>query len=100
MLPDGLSTTLPADGGRLSSSQLRRLVLARSMVGRPGLLLIDGLLDGFSDLELQEVGTALAGLCDECTIVIATGQQRVADLCERVLRLDGSQVSNRIEALS
>ncbi len=100
LLPDGLGTPLPAGGGRLSSSQLRRLMLARSIVGRPGLLLIDGLLDGFSDLELQEVGTALAGLCDECTIVIATGQQRVADLCERVLRLDGAQVSNRIEALS
>jgi len=101
MLPrDGLGTLLPAGGGQLSSSQLRRLMLARSIVGRPGLLLIDGLLDGFSDLELQEVGTALSGLCDDCTIVVATGQQRVADLCERVLRMDSSDVSNRIGAHS
>ncbi len=100
LLPDGLGTPLPAGGGELSSSQLRRLMLARSIVGRPGLLLIDGLLDGFSDMELQEVAGALAGLCNECTIVIATGQQRVADLCERELRLDSSEVANRIGAHS
>ncbi|NQV26049.1 MAG: ABC transporter ATP-binding protein [Rhodopirellula sp.] len=87
-LPDGLRTSLPAGGGRLSSSQLRRVMLARSIVGQPGLLLIDGLLDGFSDAELVEVGSALSGLRDECTIVVATGQRRVANLCGRVLTLD------------
>ena len=72
----------------MSSSQLRRLMLARSIVGQPGLLLIDGLLDGFSDAELAEVGSALNMLRDDCTMVVATGQQRVADLCGRVLRMD------------
>lgn len=86
-LPDGLGTELPSGGGQLSSSQLRRLMLARSIVGRPGLMLIDGLLDGFSDAELEEVGAALKGLSEECTIIVATGQQRVAELCTRVLCL-------------
>lgn len=87
VLPDGLGTVLPSSGGQLSSSQLRRLMLARSIVGRPGLLLIDGLLDGFSDTELTEVGAALQGLTEECTIIVTTGQQRVADHCTRVVRL-------------
>ena len=87
-LPNGLGTTLPTGGGLLSSSQLRRLMLARSIVGQPGLLLIDGLLDGFSDAELAEVGSALGDLRGDCTIVVATGQRRVANLCERVLRMD------------
>jgi putative ABC transport system ATP-binding protein len=88
VLPEGLGTSLPAGGGLLSSSQLRRLMLARSIVGQPGLLLIDGLLDGFSDTELAEVCSALNMLRDNCTMVVATGQQRVADLCGRVLRMD------------
>lgn len=87
LLPDGLGTSLPTGGGVLSSSQLRRLMLARSIVGRPGLLLIDGLLDGFSDNELTEVVSALTRLKNECTIFVATGQQRVADLCERVMKM-------------
>ena len=87
VLPEGLGTVLPSSGGQLSSSQLRRLMLAQSIVGRPGLLLIDGLLDGFSDTELSEVGAALQGLTEECTIIVTTGQQRVADHCTRVVRL-------------
>ncbi len=89
ILPDGLGTLLPSDGGPLSSGQLRRVMLARAIVGRPGLLLVDGLLDGFSDTELKEVGAALSGLSEQCTIVVATGQQRVVDLCNRELRLGG-----------
>jgi putative ABC transport system ATP-binding protein len=100
ILPDGLRTSLPAGGGALSSSQLRRLMLARSIVGQPGLLLIDGLLDGFSDMELAEVGVALSELTNNFTIVVATGQQRVADLCGRVVRMDtsepGAAVASRI----
>lgn len=97
-LPDGLGTSFPSGGGQLSSGQLRRLMLARSIVGQPGLLLIDGLLDGFSDTELEEVGAALQGLSDECTVVVATGQQRVADLCGRVVHVGGSgQLANRVE---
>lgn len=88
MLPDGLGTKLAANGGSLSSSQLRRLMLARSIVGQPGLILIDGLLDGFSDAELEEVGAALGSLKNECTIIVATGQQRVADLCTRTLSVE------------
>ena len=100
LLPDGLGTSLPAGGGALSSSQLRRLMLARSIVGQPGLLLVDGLLDGFSDAELIEVVSALKRLKEECTIFVATGQQRVAGLCDRVLKmtteLPGAAVANRI----
>ena len=99
-LPDGLGTSLPSGGGQLSSGQLRRLMLARSIVGQPGLLLIDGLLDGFSDTELDEVGVALQGLSEECTVVVATGQQRVADLCSREVHVGGSNgvPANRVTA--
>lgn len=76
-------------------------MLARSIVGEPGLLLIDGLLDGFSDAELAEVGSVLSVLREECTIVVATGQKRVADLCGRVLRMDtdepGATVADHIK---
>lgn len=92
-LPNGLGTLVPSGGGELSSSQLRRIMLARSIVGRPGLLLVDGLLDGFADSDLQEVWQALAELHGSCTVVVATGQQRVASLCDRVIRMDSGGVT-------
>ena len=96
-LPNGLGTSLPAGGGNLSSSQLRRLMLARSIVGHPGLLLVDGILDGFSDTELSEVWNALYSLRGNCTLVVATGQQRVADLCGRVVRVDSDTAETKSE---
>lgn len=46
--PLGLETRLNADGAPLSKSQLTRLVMARAMLGRPRLLIIDHTLDAFS----------------------------------------------------
>lgn len=99
-LPSGLGTLVPADGGKLSSSQLRRIMLARSIVGRPGLLLVDGLLDGFADTELLEVWNALQELHGVCTVVVATGQQRVANLCDRVITMDSGGTDEPAESSS
>lgn len=90
VLPNGLSTRLPSGGGTLSSSLLRRLMLARALVGRPGLLLIDGLLDGLPDDELEEIQSALVALRTQCTIVVATGRGNVAELCSQVIQLEGN----------
>ena len=54
-LPDGLNTELQTHGAPLSSSQALRLMLARAMVERPRLLLIDGTLDALPDDALGEV---------------------------------------------
>ena len=48
-LPEGLNTELQTHGAPLSSSQALRLMLARAMVERPRLLLIDGTLDALPD---------------------------------------------------
>ena len=44
-LPDGFQTELSISGYPLSQGQAIRLVLARSLVARPAVLFIDGLLD-------------------------------------------------------
>ena len=48
-LPDGLNTMLQTHDAPLSTAQALRLTLARALVGRPRLLLIDGTLDALSD---------------------------------------------------
>ena len=48
-LPDGLNTMLQTNGAPLSTTQALRLMLARAIVGRPRLLLIDGTLDALPD---------------------------------------------------
>lgn len=54
-LEKGLDTTLTAFGAPLSTTQLQRLMLARAMVGEPKLMIIDGLLDNLTKVELDAV---------------------------------------------
>jgi ABC-type bacteriocin/lantibiotic exporter with double-glycine peptidase domain len=86
--PGGLNTELAHGGAPLSSSQAARLMLARAIVARPRLLLIDGLLDSLSD-ELQDrVLERIAASNAPWTLVLVTGRQRLSKWCQRVIRLN------------
>lgn len=71
-LPDGIETMLTSSGRPLTETQLRRLMLARALAGRPGLLLVDGILDAFPDDEAEEL---LQMLCDgrQCWTLVMVG---------------------------
>lgn len=95
-LPDGFDTRLHGDGVPLSSSQQNLLCLARAIAGRPRLLMIDGILDGLSDEELE---TAKSVLLDEertWTLLIATGRKAIADACAHTvdMKYPGGQSTN------
>ncbi len=82
-----LDTHLAHDGKPLSESQARRLMLARAVVGKPRLLLIDGLLDALPDEDgerlLEELKRTRAG----CSVLLATGRKSLAAKCDRVCEL-------------
>lgn len=79
----GLETRLLPDGRPLSESDVRRLVLARALIGKPRLLLIDGLLDSFSDDDTAKLLDELKTTRSACTVLIATGRRAVAEKCDR-----------------
>jgi ABC-type bacteriocin/lantibiotic exporter with double-glycine peptidase domain len=86
-LPDGLNTAILTDGAPLSASQSLRLMLARAIVDRPRLLLIDGTLDGLPDDVQEKVLAGLARPGSPWTLLVATGRQSVIDACQRVVSL-------------
>jgi putative ABC transport system ATP-binding protein len=86
-LPDGLNAILQTNGAPLSTSQALRLMLARAIVGRPRLLLIDGTLDALPDSMLAKLLPRLMGSDRLWTTVIVTGRQAIIDRCDRVWEL-------------
>jgi putative ABC transport system ATP-binding protein len=86
-LPDGLNAVLQTNGAPLSATQAMRLMVARAIVGRPRLLLIDGILDALPDAMLQQLLPNLVGRTHPWTALIATGRQTVIDRCDRVVTL-------------
>lgn len=89
-LPEGLETELNGSGHPLSQTEQDLLCLARSVAGRPRLLLIDGLLDSLSDDAVLPILTALQEGSHALTVVIATGRQFVAENCDQQTRLESS----------
>lgn len=84
-LDDGCDAQLASSGAPLTENRCRLLALARAVVGRPGLLLIDGCLDALPDSELATVLDFLLAPEQPWTVVIATGRESIAARCsERI----------------
>lgn len=91
-LSDGLNTSLQVGGAPLSTTQRRRLMLARAIVGRPRLLLIDGILDGLPDALLAWILDRLAGDRAPWTLLVTTGRKPIIDACSQAIALPGTSV--------
>ncbi|MFK7737434.1 MAG: peptidase domain-containing ABC transporter, partial [Pirellulaceae bacterium] len=88
--PKGFETELISDGQPLSSSQRKLLSLGRACVGRPGLLLVDGLLDSLGGRELDTVLNYLTSPEQPWTLVVATSRADIASRLDQTISLSDS----------
>ena len=86
--PNGIDTRLNAGTTILTTSQLRLLMLARAIAGRPRLLLIDGLLDGLGDIQLARAVEVLNHRARHWTVMVSTNRNDVADRFERMVEIE------------
>jgi putative ABC transport system ATP-binding protein len=84
-LDDGLKTKLSISGYPLSQGEAIRLVLARTLIARPNVLFVDGLIDRLSDSATLDVLKRLKSFEGQTTIVISTGRRVIADWAGRNL---------------
>jgi len=92
-LPDGLETRLSFGGRPLSSSQRTRLVLARAIVARPRLLLLDETLEGLDLETVAELERSLFGRDNPWTLVLVTRDPDLVRHCDQVVRLGECHLS-------
>lgn len=91
--PDGLDTRLKPGGRPLSSTQRTRLVLARAIIGRPRLLLLDELLEGLDLETVTELETYLFRQDSPWTLVLVTRDPDLIQHCDEVVRLGECHLS-------
>jgi ABC-type bacteriocin/lantibiotic exporter with double-glycine peptidase domain len=81
-LKDGLETELMFGGRPLSSSQRTRLVLARAIVAKPRLLLIDENLENLEAETLEQLTEFLFDPQHPWTLLVATHDASVVERCD------------------
>ena len=90
-LPGGLDATLGPGGTPLTPNQALRLTLARAMVARPRLLLLDAVLDGLPFGEFPDLVLALFDRAAPWTLIVASSDPRVLSRCEATHNLTGRE---------
>lgn len=91
-LPQGLATPLGERGARLSGGQRQRIAIARALVHRPSLLILDeatAALDPASEASIYETVRSLRG---RTTILAISHQPGLLKIADRVYRLSAGQV--------
>ncbi|MFN9719902.1 MAG: peptidase domain-containing ABC transporter, partial [Planctomycetota bacterium] len=87
-LSEGLDTHITPRGAPLTSGQLKRIMIARALVGRPEVLLIDELLDTFADHESLEILQRMQSVFPQMAILIVTNREHLKSFASRVIQLE------------
>jgi ABC-type bacteriocin/lantibiotic exporter with double-glycine peptidase domain len=89
-LPKGWDTILVSGGSVLSSGETIQILLARAMVGKPSLLLLDGVLDGLASPLREDLARLVTSHDQNWTLLLVTNHPGIAGLCDREIVLGHS----------
>ncbi len=91
-LPEGLDTTVGERGGLVSGGERQRLALARAVLRKPDLLILD---EATSAIDVQSESDILSRLREACpgmTVVIVAHRAESLAPCDRLLTLEGGRL--------
>jgi ATP-binding cassette subfamily B protein len=91
-LPWGLDTRIGEQGLSLSGGQRQRLALARAIVGRPRLLVLDDPLSALDVHTEALVEEGLRPILADCTALVVVHRPSTVALADRAALLDGGRI--------
>src|SRR5207302_1291020 len=91
-LPWGLETRIGEQGLSLSGGQRQRLALARAVIGRPRILVLDDPLSALDVHTEALVEDALRPLLLECTVFVVVHRPSTVALADRAALLEDGRI--------
>ncbi len=98
-LPAGLDTNVGEMGGKLSGGQRQRISLARALVRRPAMLILDEVTSALDPATEAEIIRNIAELSPRYTIIVITHHESWASIADQLYNIrNGEAVKGRISA--
>lgn len=99
-LPLGLHSRVGERGGLLSGGQRQRIAIARALVRRPKLLILDEATTALDPETEASICRTVAELRGKITVIAISHQRALIDLADRVYRIEGGKATLVREASS
>ena len=91
-LPQGLDSVVGERGVVLSGGERQRAAIARALLRKPGVLLLDDCLSAVDAETESGILNNLAAFLGKATLVLATHRIFAAELCEKVIVLENGRI--------
>jgi len=91
-LPQGYDTVVGEQGIRLSGGQRQRIALARAMIARPSILILDeatNALDSISEHLIQE---AIAAFSQQCTVIVIAHRLSTIEQADQIVVIESGRI--------
>lgn len=90
--PDGLETRLGERGITLSGGQRQRLALARALVRKPEVLILDDTFSALDPLTEKKILTAINNQLSHCTVILISHRKSTLINCQQIISIEGGTV--------
>ena len=91
--PDGLETIVGERGVTLSGGQKQRAAIARAVVGRPPILILDDALSSVDTHTEDQILRRMREVIDSCTTIIIAHRVSTVRRADHIILLDGGRVA-------
>lgn len=94
-MEDGIHTIAGEHGTRLSGGQRQRIAIARALVHKPRLLVLDEVTTALDPATERSICETLSALAGQVTVVAISHQTAMRDVADAIVRLEHGRVTVR-----
>ena len=95
--PQGLNTIIYPEGRQIPYTISKKIVLARSIVRRPKLLILKDPLDQFNEVEAENIMDFLTDSENGWALVIVSENPKWTERCGRIITMSNGKIINEIK---
>lgn len=91
-LPKGLDTTIEISGNKLSKSVIQRIIIARSIVNKPKLILLENHLDFIEDKQREKIIDFLTDKSNGWTFIGISNNKYLQEKSDKIILMSNGEI--------